>query len=178
MPLAQAALHYIAFTPHTHAPITGPILTCLGCGAWGTRRFPASPDAAIFAAQKTLVEAHQIIQDAYVDGRFGGNDWEGELGTALGAAYRSESGEAAYGQIRHMLEKLGDPFTRIVPASCAPWPLPLQRALRTPSRCSCCSCTGLPPHGWGFPASAGACRWVCAGRQGQVRRPTVAADAP
>ncbi|CAL8463172.1 g2706 [Coccomyxa elongata] len=80
-------------------------------------RFPASPNPGIFAAQKTLVEAWTIIEDAYVDGRFGGNDWEGELSNALVSAYTADSSETAYRQIGAMLEKLGDPFTRIVPPS-------------------------------------------------------------
>ena len=73
----------------------------------------------MFAAQKTLVEAWSIVEDAYVDGRFGGHNWEEELSDALVAAYGASSGDTAYAQIGHMLEKLGDPFTRIVPASCA-----------------------------------------------------------
>lgn len=80
-------------------------------------RFPASPDPEVFSAQKTLVEAWTIVEDAYVDGRFGGHDWEAELSNALVSAYTAESGDKAYKQIGDMLEKLGDPFTRLVPAS-------------------------------------------------------------
>ena len=36
------------------------------------------------------------------------------------AAYRAPTGDAAYKEIGHMLEKLGDPFTRIMPPGCAP----------------------------------------------------------
>ncbi|KAK9826495.1 hypothetical protein WJX81_006338 [Elliptochloris bilobata] len=78
-------------------------------------RFPASTDPAVFTAQKTLVEAWTIVSKAYVDSEFGGHEWEGELSQALVAAYRAPTGDAAYKEISHMLEKLGDPFTRIMP---------------------------------------------------------------
>ena len=42
-------------------------------------RFPASPDPAIFAAQKTMVEAWTIVGEAFVDGSFNHHDWEREL---------------------------------------------------------------------------------------------------
>lgn len=93
------------------------ILTCFCC-----LRFPASANPGIFAAQKTLVEAWTIIEDAYVDAHFGGNDWEGELSEALVSAYTADTSASAYHQIGTMLEKLGDPFTRIVPPSYAPHP--------------------------------------------------------
>ena len=64
------------------------------------------------------MEAWSIIEDAYVDAQFGGHQWEDELSNALVATYSAENGEGAYRQISAMLAKLGDPFTRIVPASC------------------------------------------------------------
>ena len=82
-------------------------------------RFPASNNPAIFAAQKTLVEAWTIVQEAFVDGRFGGADWEQALSTALIGAYEAPNADKAYVEISSMLAKLGDPFTRIVPASYA-----------------------------------------------------------
>lgn len=118
------------------------------CLKWAVAqcRFPASADPAVFAAQKTLVEAHQIIEEAYVDGRFGGHDWKDELSTALTAAYSAESGDKAYAQIGRMLEKLGDPFTRIVPASCAPLFLCQAVASLIAFDAACKGCvTGVPP---------------------------------
>lgn len=79
-------------------------------------RFPASSDPAVFAAQQTMVEAWTIVGEVFVDGRFGGHNWDRELADALNAAYTSQSGEGAFQEISHMLTKLGDPFTRIVPA--------------------------------------------------------------
>ena len=64
------------------------------------------------------MEAWSIIEDAYVDAQFGGHQWEDELSNALVATYAAEDGAGAYKQIGNMLSKLGDPFTRIVPASC------------------------------------------------------------
>ena len=63
------------------------------------------------------MEAWTIVQEAFVDGGFGGRDWEQELNTALVSAYSAQSGDKAYVEIGNMLSKLGDPFTRIVPAS-------------------------------------------------------------
>lgn len=66
--------------------------------------------------QKTLVEAWTIVDEAYVDGDFGGNNWERELATSLMSAYRSPDGQSAYSVVADMVQKLGDPFTRLVPA--------------------------------------------------------------
>ena len=81
-----------------------------------TCRFPASENPAVFAAQQTLVEAWTIVGEVFVDARFAGRNWDQELAESLNAAYSAESGENAYREISHMLSKLGDPFTRVVPA--------------------------------------------------------------
>lgn len=60
------------------------------------------------------------MQAAFVDAGFGGKDWEQELNNALISAYKAPSSDKAYGEISTMLAKLGDPFTRIVPAQYAP----------------------------------------------------------
>lgn len=69
----------------------------------------------MFAAQQTLVEAWTIVGEVFVDARFAGHNWDQELTESLTAAYSAESGENAYREISHMLSKLGDPFTRVVP---------------------------------------------------------------
>ena len=79
-------------------------------------RFPASANPAVFAAQQTLVEAWTIVGEVFVDARFAGHNWDQELTESLSAAYSAESGEKAYWEISHMLSKLDDPFTRVVPA--------------------------------------------------------------
>lgn len=79
-------------------------------------RFPASANPAIFGIQKTLVEAWTIVNEAYVDAGFGGHNWEKELGEALTTAYTATDASKAYGAVEQMLNKLGDPFTRIVTA--------------------------------------------------------------
>lgn len=79
-------------------------------------RYPASADPQILAAQQTLLEAWSIISDSYVDGNFNNRDWESELSKHLMAAYNADNGDAAYKEIGDMLEGLGDPFTRIIPA--------------------------------------------------------------
>jgi carboxyl-terminal processing protease len=83
---------------------------------WLYFRLPASQDAGVLAAQKTMVEAWTIVQQTYVDQDFGGHDWDQELRESMTAAYKSTDGPQAFGQISSMLAKLGDPFTRIVPA--------------------------------------------------------------
>ncbi|KAK9811756.1 hypothetical protein WJX72_009554 [[Myrmecia] bisecta] len=80
-------------------------------------RFPASTDPAIFAAQRTLVEAWTIVSDSFVDSGYGGRNWDEELSHGLMSAYTAKDGNAAYNQISNMLDKLGDPYTRIVPPS-------------------------------------------------------------
>ena len=62
------------------------------------------------------MEAWTIVGEVFVDARFAGHNWDQELAESLNAAYSAESGENAYREISHMLSKLGDPFTRVVPA--------------------------------------------------------------
>ncbi|KAL3159613.1 hypothetical protein ABBQ38_010023 [Trebouxia sp. C0009 RCD-2024] len=91
------------------------LASCLSAGASEVMRFPASANPAVFAAQQTLVEAWTIVGEVFVDARFAGHNWDQELTESLTAAYSAESGENAYREIAHMLSKLGDPFTRVVP---------------------------------------------------------------
>lgn len=79
-------------------------------------RFPASANPSVFAAQQTMVEAWTIVGEVFVDARFAGHNWDHELTEGLNAAYTADSGDVAYREIGHMLSKLGDPFTRVVPA--------------------------------------------------------------
>lgn len=51
-----------------------------------------------------------------MDAGFGGHNWEMELGEALSSAYAATDASKAYGAVEQMLNKLGDPFTRIVTA--------------------------------------------------------------
>ena len=56
------------------------------------------------------------VNEAYVDAGFGGHNWEKELGDALLTAYSATDASKAYNAVEVMLNKLGDPFTRIVTA--------------------------------------------------------------
>lgn len=78
-------------------------------------RVPVSPDPAIFAAQRTLLEAWRIVTDTYEDASFAGRDWESDLADGLISASAATTPEDAYQQINLMLSRLGDPFTRIIP---------------------------------------------------------------
>lgn len=40
-------------------------------------RVPINPDPAIFAAQRTLLEAWKIVTDSYEDSTFNNRDWVG-----------------------------------------------------------------------------------------------------
>jgi hypothetical protein len=80
----------------------------------GPPRLPASTDPAVFAAQRTLVEAWTIVGQAFVDPSFNGHDWQDELREHMMAAYNSGSSDDAFGEIGHMLDELGDPYTRRV----------------------------------------------------------------
>ncbi len=80
------------------------------------------------------LQAWTIVSKAYVDSEFGGHEWEGELSQALVAAFRAPTGDAAYKEIGRMLDKLGDPFTRIMPPACGPAARP--SALRPQPACA------------------------------------------
>lgn len=105
---------------HQHAVAVGLsaalLASCLSAGASELLRFPASANPAVFAAQQTMVEAWTIVGEVFVDGKFAGHNWDHELTEGLNAAYTAETGDNAYREIGHMLSKLGDPFTRVVPA--------------------------------------------------------------
>lgn len=63
-----------------------------------------------------MVEAWDAVAHAYVDGpAFRGTDWRAALASGLHAAADAPTAAAAYGTIGAMLDKLGDPYTRIVP---------------------------------------------------------------
>jgi C-terminal peptidase prc len=78
-------------------------------------RMPASSDPGVFSAQRTLLEAWQIVSEAYEDSSFNGRNWEGDLAEGLMATYEAGSAEEAYEQVQVMLGRLGDPYTRIIP---------------------------------------------------------------
>lgn len=63
-----------------------------------------------------MVEAWTIVGEVFVDAKFAGHNWDHELTESLNSAYTADSGDVAYREIGHMLAKLGDPFTRVVPA--------------------------------------------------------------
>lgn len=84
-------------------------------GASELVRLPASTDPAIFAVQRTLVEAWTIIGQSFVDPSFNGHDWNGELKEHMLAAFAAPSGDVALGEIGAMIDDLGDPYTRRVP---------------------------------------------------------------
>lgn len=79
------------------------------------RRLPASTDPNIFAAQRTMVEAWTIVGESFVDPTFNGHNWEEELRAHMMAAFNAPTGDAAYAEISHMLEDLGDVYTRRIP---------------------------------------------------------------
>lgn len=77
------------------------------------QRFPASADPAIFAVQKTMVEAWQIVDHVFVDRT--DERWLKDLSKYINQAYNSADSDKAYESIASMLKDLGDPYTRIVP---------------------------------------------------------------
>lgn len=74
---------------------------------------PQNPEA--FAVQKTMVEAWQIVTEAYVDDPFSHNAWDESLVAGLTEAAAAGSGQEAQGAIPALLSKLGDPYTRWLP---------------------------------------------------------------
>lgn len=81
-----------------------------------TIRFPLPPSPEIFAVQKTLIQAWSIVTEAFVDPHFNAVAWDAELASALAAASAAPSPEAAAEALPSLLGKLGDRFTRWVPA--------------------------------------------------------------
>lgn len=77
---------------------------------------PISEDPKIFLVQQKMVEAWGIISDCFEDTAFHGRDWESDLRTALLAAFWSRDDVEAEKQLESMVDKLQDPYTRLVPA--------------------------------------------------------------
>ncbi|MBR8826910.1 MAG: PDZ domain-containing protein [Gomphosphaeria aponina SAG 52.96 = DSM 107014] len=73
-----------------------------------------SPSQAFFRdnPKEVVDEVWQIINYQYVDGTFNQTDWREVRTEYLGRSYANKS--EAYGAVREMLEKLGDPYTRFM----------------------------------------------------------------
>ena len=108
----------------TRAPLKNLWTTALGAAASGLlffsapaeaeiQRFPASANPEVFAVQKTLVEAWDIVNKVFVDNT--GEEWKQDLRTYLMQAYKAPDADGAYDSIQAMLKDLGDPYTRLVP---------------------------------------------------------------
>ena len=74
----------------------------------------ASPSWAGFRShpKEVIDEAWQIVNRAYVDGKFNNVDWENVRRDLLSREYTSD--EEAYEAIREALEQLDDPYTRFM----------------------------------------------------------------
>lgn len=93
-----------------------------------TYRLPVvSPDPDVLSVQRVLLQAWDIVDKAFVDGSFGGRDqvaWRGDLVNSLDAAAGagaaggggSQGARLAELAIDAMLDRLGDPYTRRMPA--------------------------------------------------------------
>lgn len=91
-----------------------------------TYRLPVvSPDPDVLSVQRVLLQAWDIVDRAFVDGSFGGRDrgsWTGDLvdslDAAAGAGAAGGGGGARLAElaIDAMLDRLGDPYTRRMPA--------------------------------------------------------------
>lgn len=80
-------------------------------------RVPASDIPEVFAMQQTMLEAWQVVAESYVDDTFNGRIWEADLAEGLIDAAAAKDSEEAMRSISAMLSHLGDPYTRIIPAS-------------------------------------------------------------
>lgn len=78
--------------------------------------FPLAKDKQVFEVQKTLAEAWTIVTETYVDSSFNETAWDEELVAALTTASGARTADEARAQIPALLGKLGDPFTRWLPA--------------------------------------------------------------
>ena len=85
---------------------------CSGPALAEIQRFPASNNPEVFAVQKTLVEAWDVVDKVFVDET--GDSWRQDLRTYLMEAYKAEDADTAYQSIATMLKDLDDPYTRLV----------------------------------------------------------------
>jgi hypothetical protein len=79
---------------------------------------PVSQDPGVLAAQQTMLEAWETVDEIFFDSDALVN-WDQKLQTAMEAAYASGSKESVFSEIENMLQSLGDPYTRLVPSRCA-----------------------------------------------------------
>jgi len=89
----------------------------LPAAAEAVLRVPASETPEVFAVQQTMLEAWHIIAESFEDPTFGGLSWEDTLRDSLVAAYNADSPAEARQQLVAMVAKLGDPYTRMIPAN-------------------------------------------------------------
>jgi len=95
------------------AAVASGALLCASPARADIERFPASANPEVFAVQKTLVEAWDIVDKVFVDPT--GDDWRQDLRSHLLDAYKAKDADQAYNSISGMLEDLKDPYTRLVP---------------------------------------------------------------
>lgn len=70
------------------------------------------PAYALTDEQRLIADTWRIVDGAYIDRTFNGNDWFGLRQRYLRRQYTSR--EEAYDALREMLAKLGDPYTRFL----------------------------------------------------------------
>ena len=112
----------------TFATATAGLLFFSGPAMAEIQRFPASNNPEVFAVQKTLVEAWDVVDKVFVDET--GDSWRQDLRTYLMEAYNAEDADTAYQSIEGMLKDLDDPYTRLVlpeyvPSGCLPSDQPI-----------------------------------------------------
>ena len=101
--------------PHARASATQCCL--LACAARSSLLAVHTPPHTPSFCQ--ITQAWSIVTQAYVDDSFNGTQWDEELVAALGAAADARSPAEARAALPALLDKLGDPFTRWMPAKCA-----------------------------------------------------------
>ena len=125
---ASAFLGAPTFDAAAEAAAVEPSSTSTTSTTTTTYRLPVvSPDPEVLSVQRVLLQAWDIVDKAFVDGSFGGRDevaWRGDLVDSLDAAAGAGAAGGGGGSgarlaelaIDAMLDRLGDPYTRRMPA--------------------------------------------------------------
>ena len=91
---------------------TALLLPAIATGLIGSTAKPAAASDFQDSPKMVLDEAWQLVYQEYVDADFNRVDWLGVRQTLLSGEYTSR--DAAYGELRRMLRRLEDPYTRFL----------------------------------------------------------------
>ncbi len=102
----------LSFLKHCSVGATALILPAIVTGMGGVVAQPAAAADFQDSPKMVLDEAWQLVYQEYVDASFNRVDWLGVREALLNGEYTSR--DAAYSELRRMLRRLEDPYTRFL----------------------------------------------------------------